>query len=166
MTYTILRPATRSSALPVATATGRRVGLRAPMLTVLSFAVAAPLAILLASVGELPHPVFELVALCAAAFAVGCAADLAGSVVVGLVFWLFFDGFDVDRWGVLGWDGHTSAVRLGVLVAAGVLGAAFGAAVRAAHRDESGDRADRDESDAIQSIESIEEIPGAATPTR
>jgi hypothetical protein len=38
--------------------------------------------------------------------------------------------------------------------------------VRAAHRDESGDRTDRDESDAIESIESIEEIPGAATPTR
>lgn len=156
MSYTLLRPTARSSALPVATATGRRAGLRAPMLTALSFAVAAPLSILLAVVGERPYPVFELVVMCVAASAVGCAADLAGSVLVGLVFWLFLDGFDLDRWGALGWDGHTSAIRLAVLVAAGVVGAAVGMAARAAYRDESGDL---DESDAI---DSIEEIPGAA----
>ena len=158
MSYTLLRPTARSSALPVATATGRRAGLRAPMLTVLSFAVAAPLSVLLAAVGERPYPVFELVVMGVAAFAVGCAADLVGSALVGLVFWLFLDGFDLGRWGVLGWDGHTSAIRLAVLVAAGVVGAAVGMAVRAAHRDESGDL------DDSGVIDRIEEIPATTLP--
>jgi hypothetical protein len=159
MSYTLLRPAARGSALPATTAAGRRAGLRAPLLTVLSFAVAAPLSILLATAGGRPHPVFELVVLCVAAFAVGCAADLAGSVVIGLVFWLFFDGFDADRWGVLGWDAHSSAIRLAVLVAAGVVGAAVGMAVRMVHRDESSDLDDG------VAIDRIEEIHGALPPT-
>ncbi|MFC1440364.1 hypothetical protein ABUW04_19095 [Streptacidiphilus sp. N1-10] len=158
MSYTLLRPTARSRALPVATATGRQAGLRAPMLAVLSFAVAAPLSVLLAAVGERPYPVFELVVMSLAAFAVGCAADLAGSVLVGLVFWLFLDGFDLGRWGVLGWDGHTSAVRLAVLVAAGVVGAVVGTAVRAAQRNES---SDLDEDAPGDAIDRIEEIPGA-----
>ena len=96
----------------------------APMGLVAAFAVAAPASILLAAAGERPHPLVVLTVLVAAAFAVGLAAgDLLGSVAIGLVFWLFFDGFDAHRFGVLGWDGHTDAVRLGVLVAAGVLGA-------------------------------------------
>lgn len=164
MSYTLLRPTARGSALPATTATGRRDGLRAPLLTVLSFAVAAPLSILLTTAGGRPHPVFELVVLCVAAFAVGCAADLAGSMVIGLVFWLFFDGFDADRWGVLSWDGHSSAIRLAVLVAAGVVGAAVGMAVRMVHRDESSDLDDGDHDDSV-AIDRIEEIPGAPTPT-
>ncbi|MFC1430047.1 hypothetical protein ACEZDB_05170 [Streptacidiphilus sp. N1-3] len=104
----------------------RRDLLQAPMALVVAFAVAAPASILLAAVGAWGHPVFLLVVLCMAAFAVGRACDLAGSLLVGPVFWLFFDGFDTHRWGVLGWDGRTDAVRLGLLVAAGALGALAG----------------------------------------
>lgn len=100
-----------------------RPAVAAPMMVVLAFAVAAPVSILFAAAGEGPHPLVMLVLLSAAAFAVGLAADLLGAAAVGLVFWLFFDGFDAHRWGVLGWDGRTDAVRLGVLVAAGMLGA-------------------------------------------
>jgi hypothetical protein len=68
-----------------------------------------------------------LAALGAGAFGVGLwTADLLSGALVGLVFWLFFDGFDAHRFGVLGWDGHTEAVRLGILVAAGVLGTLAG----------------------------------------
>jgi hypothetical protein len=102
----------------------RGAGLRAPMALVLACAVAAPVSILLAAAGESPHPPAVLTVLCAAAFAVGLrAGDLLGSALAGLVFWLFYDGFDAHRWGVLSWDGRTDATRLGLLVAAGVLGA-------------------------------------------
>jgi uncharacterized membrane protein YczE len=139
MSYTLLRPAARGSAVRAVPAAGHhRTGLRAPLLTVLSFAVAAPLSILLSAIGERPYQTFELVVVCIAAFAVGWVADLAGSVVVGLVFWLFFDGFDADRWGVLSWDGHTM-IRLAALVAAGVVGAAIGSTVRALRREPSED---------------------------
>ncbi|MFC1420718.1 hypothetical protein [Streptacidiphilus cavernicola] len=101
-----------------------RAGLVAPMALVAAFAVAAPVSVLLAATGERPHPTVVLVVLTMAAFGVGlAAADLLGGVAIGLVCWLFLDGFDADRWGVLGWDGHADAVRLGVLVAAGMLGA-------------------------------------------
>jgi hypothetical protein len=101
-------------------------GLRAPLALALSFAVAAPLSIAFAVVDGAGHPALAASLLGVAAFAVACTVDLAGSVLVGLVFWLFLDGFDVNRWGVLGWDGHADALRLGLLVAAGILGSVVG----------------------------------------
>jgi hypothetical protein len=105
---------------------GHRAALRAPMLVVVSFAVAAPLSILFVAAGEARYPAFVLAVLGAAAFAVGWVADLAGSAVIGLVFWLFFDGFVVHRDGVLGWDGRTDGFRLAVLLTAAVLGSVLG----------------------------------------
>ena len=114
----------RVGAAPSAAAVeGNRTGVWAPMALVIAFAVAAPVSILLAAAGEQPHPLVMLAVLGAGAFGVGLwAADLLSGALVGLVFWLFFDGFDAHRWGVLGWEGHTEAVRLGILVAAGILG--------------------------------------------
>ena len=106
---------------------GSRTGVWAPMALVIAFAVAAPVSILLAAAGEQPHPLVMLAVLGVGAFGVGLwTADLLSGALVGLVFWLFFDGFDAHRFGVLGWDGHTEAVRLGILVAAGVLGTLAG----------------------------------------
>ena len=127
MSVTLLhlpRPNARTREGYAATTPARdRSGVRAPMLLVASFAVAAPVAVLVAAVGGAHAPVTALVLLGVAAFAVGWAAEPVSAVVVGLVFWLFFDGFDAHRWGVLSWDGRTDATRLGLLVAAGVLGA-------------------------------------------
>ncbi|QMU76098.1 hypothetical protein GXW83_10485 [Streptacidiphilus sp. PB12-B1b] len=105
---------------------GRRAALGAPLLLVVAFAVAAPLSMLLAVVGGSRDPVFaQTVApalLAAAALAVGCLGRPGPSLVVGPVFWLFWDGFVVHRSGVLGWDGALDATRLGLLVAAGLAG--------------------------------------------
>ena len=115
----------RTAAAPVR----RRAGLRAPMLTVLSFAVAAPLSELLAAVGGRHDAALGTVVLGAAALAVGWFGRPAAAVVVGPVFWLFFDGFVVDRSGSLGWNGRTDAVGLAVLAGAGVAGGLLGALV-------------------------------------
>ncbi|MHA6763731.1 hypothetical protein [Streptacidiphilus sp. PAMC 29251] len=113
----------RSSGATVAAAGERRAVLSAPMALVLAFAVAVPISILVTAAGMWGQPLFLLVALGAAACALGWCCDLAGSVLVGVVFWMFLDGFDLHHWGVLSWDGRTDAIRLGVLVAAGVAGA-------------------------------------------
>ncbi len=109
---------------------GRRSALAAPLLVVLCFVVAAPLAELLAALGAGRDPVAALAALGAAALMVGWFARPAASLLVGLVFWLFFDGFVVHHSGSLGWDGARDAARLGVLVGAGLLGGLLGALVR------------------------------------
>lgn len=113
-------------------ATGRPTGARAPMLLVLSFAVAAPVSILFAALGEAHAQVFMLVVLCLGACAVGCTARPADSLVVGPVFWLFLDGFVVNRRGDLDWDGHLDAIRLGALVGAGLLGSLLAVVARRA----------------------------------
>ncbi|QMU68786.1 hypothetical protein [Streptacidiphilus sp. P02-A3a] len=105
----------------------RRTALAAPLLVVLCFAVAAPLAELLAALGTGRDPAAALVAFGAAALAVGWFARPAASLVIGLLFWLFFDGFVVHHSGTLGWDGARDALRLGVLVGAGLLGGLLGA---------------------------------------
>lgn len=105
----------------------RRTALAAPLLVVLCFVVAAPLTELLAALGATRDPVAGLAALGAAALLVGWFARPAASVLIGLVFWLFFDGFVVHRSGSLGWDGAQDALRLGVLVGAGLLGGLLGA---------------------------------------
>jgi hypothetical protein len=115
----------------VATPVRHRSGVRAPMLLVVSFAVAAPASILVAAAGGAHAQVTALVVLGALAFVVGWTADLLASVVVGLVFWLCFDGFDADRWGALGLHGHDALTGLVALVAAGVLGGLLGAWSRA-----------------------------------
>ena len=136
MSVTLLhlpRPSARTREGYAATTPARdRSGVRAPMLLVASFAVAAPVAVLVAAVGGAHAPVTALVLLGVAAFAVGWAAEPVSAVVVGLVFWLFFDGFDADRWGVLGLHGHDAVPGLLVLVAAGVLASLLGAWSRAA----------------------------------
>lgn len=113
---------------------GGRAALRTPLLVVVCFAVAAPLAILAAAVGETRHPALMLAVLAIGAFAVGCAAEPVGSVLIGLLFWLFYDGFVVNRSGVLAWDGRTDALRLAVLVGAGLLGSLLGLLVRRIRR--------------------------------
>ena len=110
---------------------GRRTVLGPGLLLVVSFAVAAPLSVILAAVGGTRDPaVLQTVSLAllgAGACAVGALARPRASLVVGLVFWPFFDGFVVHRSGVLGWDGVHDTVRLAVLVGAGLLGSLLGA---------------------------------------
>jgi len=105
----------------------RRVALGAPLLVVISFAVAAPLAELVAALGGGHDPALGPVLLGLAALAVGCFARPVASLAIGPVFWLFFDGFVVDRSGSLGWDGRQDAVGLLVLVGAGLVGGLLGA---------------------------------------
>jgi hypothetical protein len=128
MLETPLHPASpgRAAARPPA----RRPGLGAALLLAVSFAVAAPVSVLLAADGGAHQQTAVLGVLCAAAVAVGCAARPAACGVVGLVFWLVFDGFVVHRWGVLGWDGRADAIRLGALVGAGMVGSLLGLVAR------------------------------------
>jgi len=103
-----------------------RTTLPPSMLLVTAFAVAAPLSILLAATGAAHRSDPALLILAASALAVGWTARPWASPVVGLLCWLFYDGFDADRWGVLGWDGRGDALRLGLLLAAALLGSLLG----------------------------------------
>jgi len=107
----------------------RRPALGAPLLVVLSFAVAAPLSELLAAIGGRHGAVLGTVVLGVAALVVGWFGRPLAGVVIGPVFWLFFDGFVVDRSGSLGWNGRTDAVALAVLVGAGLAGGLLGVLV-------------------------------------
>ena len=104
----------------------RAAPLSPSMLLVTTFVVAAPLSILLAATGAAHRADPALVVLALAALAVGWTARPWASPVVGLLCWLFYDGFDADRWGVLGWDGRGDALRLGLLLAAALLGSLLG----------------------------------------
>jgi hypothetical protein len=113
----------------------RRVALGAPLLVVFSFVVAAPLSELLAAVdgrhgtagGAAGGVALGIAVLGAAALAVGWFGRPLASVVIGPVFWLFFDAFVVNRSGSLGWDGGRDALGLAVLLGAGLAGGLMGA---------------------------------------
>ena len=128
MSYVLTDPAT-GDPLPVRAPVRRPTALAAPLLVVVSFAVAAPLAVLLTAATAGHDPEAVLVVLCAAALAVGWIARPASSAVVGVVFWLFLDGFVIHHDGVLGWTGAADATRLGLLVGCGVVGSLLGAVI-------------------------------------
>jgi len=112
--------------------TRRRTALGAPLMVVLTFAVAAPLSELLAALGGSRDPAVATVLMGAAALLLGWFARPVAGIVVGPVCWLFLDGFVVHHTGSLGWQGGPDALRLGVLVGAGLAGGLLGALAPAA----------------------------------
>ncbi|MEY9967659.1 hypothetical protein ABIA33_005732 [Streptacidiphilus sp. MAP12-16] len=103
----------------------RRLG--APMALVAATGVATVSTLLVTAVGAARTPASALVPLCACALALGLRVRPAAGGVVGLVFWLFLDGFVVHHRGVVSWDGSPDAVRLGLLIGSALLGSALGA---------------------------------------
>ena len=76
-----------------------------------------------------PNAALGLLAVVAAAYAAATASPV-GALATSVWGWLFLDGFVVHQYGDLGWDGWADVVRLGVLVAAAVVGTAIGLAQR------------------------------------
>lgn len=67
-----------------------------------------------------------LVTLAVTSFAMA-SQDWAAVAAVLPLAWLIYDGFLLDRYGVLAWRGWSDVIRIGVLVVAAVLGLAAGA---------------------------------------
>lgn len=93
-----------------------------PLLFVVAFGVALVASVLAGAVTTPEHAVVGLVLVGTACAAVARRGkDLRAALVVGPMFWLFFDGFVEHRDGTLGWDGWTETWRLAVLLAAAAL---------------------------------------------
>jgi hypothetical protein len=74
-----------------------------------------------------PVPRFALMTLGLTLFAMATRDWLAVAAVVPLA-WLVYDGFLLDRFGVLAWRGRGDVVRFGLLAGAALLGLAMGVA--------------------------------------
>jgi hypothetical protein len=93
-----------------------------PLLFVLAFGVAAVASLFAGAVTTPKHALLGLVLIGAACTAVGRkGSGLRAALVVGPVFWLFFDAFVEHRDGTLGWNGTADAVSLGTLTALAAL---------------------------------------------
>ncbi|MFF9869405.1 hypothetical protein ACF1G0_29065 [Streptomyces sp. NPDC013953] len=86
---------------------------------------------LLGATGELHHPAAAFPAYCALAAAASLRASARFAPLSALLCWLFYDGFVVHQQGELTFDGSADVRRLGLLLAAAVLGTAAGWAGRA-----------------------------------
>jgi K+-sensing histidine kinase KdpD len=78
------------------------------------------------------HPAAALVAYGLLAAIVAAHTRSAAAPGIALVAWLFYDGFIIGRHAHLSWHGAADVKRLAILLAAGAIGSALGARIRAA----------------------------------
>jgi hypothetical protein len=78
-----------------------------------------------------PSPVMRYAILALTVFTITAVADRWGApAMVALIGYLVFEGFIVNRFGVLTWDGPATAARITTLVAAVVFGRLAGDSYR------------------------------------
>lgn len=114
-----------ASPAPDRNALGRSMGpLDSPFVIAIAFA-AFLVAAAVVSGARLPV-IASLPLLAALAAGSGALGRFRNVPVVGVLGWLFTEGFVVNQFGHLAWHGAADAIRLGVMVGAAAFGAATG----------------------------------------